>query len=145
MEYKPLVGRPFPSKLEEIMTKSMSPAEITQLRDDLGGNTLLAIVSGTRNRHDAEQWVNGELTPTASQLERFAVAREIFDRVAEQDGALTARQLFAGENTIVPRPRTASGKTVIEHVLVELMMAIRDGHFEEARIAAQKSLDCEWI
>lgn len=115
------------------MGTSMTPAEITRLRDDLGSNTLLAVVSGSRNRHDAEKWVSGQLVPTDDQLARFAVTREIFDRVAEQDGAATARTLFLSANSIINSER------------VMLMMAIREGHFDAARVAAQRMLDCEWL
>ena len=115
------------------MTQSMSTAEITQLRNDLGGNTLLAVVSGTRNRHDAERWMSGDLVPTDNQLERFAVARQLFDRIAGQDDRATARTIFLGRNTIVNGERTS------------LIMAIRDGHFDEARIAAQKYIACESV
>ena len=119
--------------LEKVMTKGMSPAEITQLRNDLGGNTLLAVVSGTRNRHDSERWMSGELIPTNEQLERFVVARQLFDRIAGQDDRATARTVFLGRNTIVNGERTS------------LIMAIRDGHFDEARIAAQKYIACESV
>ena len=119
--------------LEKVMTKGMSPAEITQLRNDLGGNTLLAVVSGTRNRHDSERWMSGELIPTNEQLERFVVARQLFDRIAGEDDRATARTVFLGRNTIVNGERTS------------LIMAIRDGHFDEARIAAQKYIACESV
>lgn len=126
-------GTHFPTILEDSMSPSMLPAEITQLRNDLGGNTLLAVVSGTRNRHDAERWMSGELVPTDNQLERFAVARQLFDRIAGQDDGATARAVFLGRNTIVNGKRTS------------LIMAIRDGRFDEARIAAQKYIACESV
>jgi hypothetical protein len=93
------------------------------------GPTWTAIASGTRDRSLAERWASGEEAPTAEEALKLSVAYEVFNEVAQTEGADTARAWFIG-------------RSVGDHE-VSPGEAIREGNFNGAYASAKRMINGE--
>lgn len=115
------------------MATTLSPSELAQQVFIRLGLTLTAFMTNTRRRADVNDWGNGTAEPNEDQLRRLAVALELFDKVAAEEGPDNTRQWFMGKGALI-NGEEGSPAT-----------AIRLGEFESARASAKLFLEDGWL
>lgn len=90
---------------------SIDRSKIKELVEKLGP-TLVAVSSGTRQRHLVEEWINGSAVPAPEEYSNILFALEIFLKIAEHEGDDIARAWFTAQNIgeLTPYLAIRSGK-----------------------------------
>lgn len=102
---------------------------VRELNAELGA-TLVAALSGTRNSKEPYRWEAGETHPSVTCEARLRLAHRLWLEVAGEESADVARAFFIGANPVL------GDDTII--------MALREGRFEEAKAAVHVFITDGW-
>lgn len=107
----------------------MNDAELSGKLIDLIGPTLVALASGSSNRHSPMLWRGGVVRMTGPQRQRLETALECLEAIERTEGQDMGRAWFIGANT---------GED-----LTSPAEALCEGRLEDVRLSMKRFIDPE--
>lgn len=112
------------NKLEEVMATSMSPVDITRLKE-ICGIRITAVIADTTQGGDIASWISGALTPSDRQIANLTFALNVTERILSEYDSDTVRAFLRSNNPYLNESPA---------------LAIRDGKHDEVDIAVNQFL-----